>query len=272
MIVDRVDVKQKFLCGLTILALALGFYIPSHMQAILQSLKPLIELEIGPGTFISFHTYQYSSLYYLPLAIIGMITAVKRRNINPILLWALITGVIVYFKLIFFNRFIIHLDTAIIMLAGAGFYYLLGYNKKVGMIILILLASSSFWSVYKEAVHTKPLIDEEELNIICGLEHIKEDAYVMAVTSYYSPWLLGYSGKKVIAPGLFDYNKWNYNQWKTFWRLGDGEKAAEMLSVYKKPVYIYIGKNDRINKTKFKHKSFEKILDKNGIEIYRFGD
>jgi len=271
MIVERNDLRQKLLCGLTILALALAFYVPAHIQAILQPLKPLIELEIGPGTFISFYTYQYSSLYYLPLAIIGMMIAVGRGNINPILFWALITGVIVYFKIIFFNRFIIHLDVAIIMLAGAGFYYLLRYNKKVGMIALMLLASSSFWSVYKGAMHAKPLIDDEELSTICSLKNIEEDAYVMAVTSYYSPWLLGYSGKKVIAPGLFDYNRWNYSQWRTFWRLNDGEKAAEMLSIYRKPIYIYIGKNDRINEEKFKHKSFKKILDKDGMKIYRFG-
>ena len=156
------------------------------------------------------------------------------------------------------------------MLSGVGFYYLLKYNKKFGMIVLILLISSSFWSVYERSINAKLLVDEEELKIISELQHVEDDAYVMSVSSYYSPWLLGYSGKKVIAPGLFDYDKWNYSQWKIFWRLGDGERAVKMLSIYEKSIYIYIGRKDHINEAKFENEHFEKVLDRKGIKIYRF--
>ena len=80
----------------------------------------------------------------------------------------------------------------------------------------------------------------------------------MATHSYYSPWVLGYSGRKTIAPGLFEYNKWDVKQWQEFWK---SENVTEMLKDYERPLYIYVGTIGNINTTKFNNECFEEYVE-----------
>jgi hypothetical protein len=265
----RKEFFKNALTGTAILALALTFYIPNLREAIIGNIEPIITANIGAGTFISFFTYQFSSLPYLPFALLGFLILARKRDLNLFSLWFLITGIIVYFKLIFFNRFIIHLDVAMIILASLGFYELLKSNKIIGTAILSILLFSSMLVMNQNAGEAKPLIDGKELEVIKKLNNVEADAYVMSTSSYYSPWILGYSGRKTIAPGLFDYNKWDFEEWKTFWATGEKEKAVEMLGVYEKPLYIYLGKRDRINEAKFENECFEKVFQDRGAKIYK---
>lgn len=259
---------KNTLSGVAVLALALTFYIPNIKEAIIDNIEPIITANIGAGTFVSFSTYQFSSLPYLPFAVLGFFMLVRKRDMNLFLLWFMVTLIIVYFKLIFYNRFIIHLDIAMIVLASVGFHELIKSSKKVGSVVLLILVLSSLLVTNQYANEAKPLISEDELEIIEQFNNVEMNAYIMATSSYYSPWILGYSGRKTIAPGLFDYNKWNISEWKTFWETGDKEKAAEMLSIYDRPLYIYLGERSRINETKFENECFGKIYQ-NKVKIYR---
>jgi len=287
---------RNFSIGLLILALAFVFYIPTHLSALnylewflnpnldiiapnTGTNPPLLEQEggmtfeksIGSGTFISISDYYLVSMFYLPLAFSGLLFAMRNRNFNFFILWGIITFLIVYSKLFFFKRFILHLDIALVLLAGFGFYYLIRYNKFFGVLILVLLASSAFYVTYQVTAHTEPLIDEEELSYISELQKVNEDAYVMTIHNFYSPWVVGYSGKKTIAPGLFEYDKWNYTQWKKFWSNSDPEVTSEMLKEYDKPIYIYIGKKIHLkNESTYSGVCFNKYLEENGVIIYRF--
>ncbi len=66
---------------------------------------------------------------------------------------------------------------------------------------------------------------------------------------------------KTIAPGLFEYNRWNLQQWQKFWN-SDSERAKEMLKDYERPLYIHVG-NIRagMNMTKFNDKCFEPYVE-----------
>ena len=96
----------------------------------------------------------------------------------------------------------------------------------------------------------KPLISNAELAEIESLSGIaKENDYVMAVTSYYSPWVYGFSGRKAITPRLFEYDKWSVLKWKTFWSTGNLELRHQLLDEYEKPLYVFIG--DRAGRMDF---------------------
>ena len=70
---------------------------------------------------------------------------------------------------------------------------------------------------FKESINSKPLIDNNELNSISLLQSTEQNAFVMSTSSYYSPWIQGWSQRKTIAPGMFDYDDHTKEEWITFW-------------------------------------------------------
>lgn len=266
---NRKELVKNTLAGAAILALMLTFFVPNIREAIMDKIEPILTANIGAGTFISLFVYQFSSLPYLPFALLGFFILAKKRDFNLFFLWFLITGIIVYFKLIFFNRFIIHLDVAMIILAAYGLYQLLEFDKRTGAAIGLILLLSSMLVMNQNMDGAKPLISGKELDIIKQFNHVESDAYIMSTSSYYSPWILGYSGRRTIAPGLFDYNMWGVDDWNTFWATGEKDKAINMLNFYEKPLYIYLGKESRINETKFNNECFDKIFQEYRVRIYK---
>ena len=96
--------------------------------------------------------------------------------------------------------------------------------------------------IWMAVLSKKPLISQEELSEIMSLSNlVKEDELVMATDSYYSPWVYGFSGRKTIAPGLFEYNKWNRDKWAAFWLSPDLKLRHFLLDEYKGPIYIFVG-------------------------------
>ena len=268
-ITNRKDLVKNVLAGIAVLAIALTFFIPNIKEAIFNNIDPIISANIGAGTFISFFEYQFLSLPYLAFALLGLFYLTRKKDFNLFFLWFLVCAIIVYFKLIFFNRFIIHLDIAMIILASIGIYEIFKLKNRFVTALLFILLLSSALVMYQNINDAKPLINENELNIIKNFNSLESNAYVMSTSSYYSPWILGYSGRKTIAPGLFDYDKWNFEEWETFMTTLEKEKAVEMLAIYERPLYIYFGEKKRINQTKFGNECFDKIFQENEIKIFK---
>ena len=260
------DWKKNVLSGTAIIILTFPFYIGHFKELILQSITPLITANIGAGTFINLLTYQFSTLIYLPFALIGFLHLIKNRRFNALFLWFVINGIIVYFKIIFYDRFLIHMDIVMLILAGYGLYTIMQSKKKLGIAITVLLIASALYISLNESIRTRPLIGNEELGIIKALNNTEENSYVMATSSYYSPWVLGYSGRRTIAPGLFDYNKWNYGQWVEFWT--GSNSTEELLSVYGKPLYIFVGRIQKMDI--FNNSCFNLTKNINGTRIYGY--
>jgi len=298
------DLFVKIIAGGLILVIALGFFMPVHQKA-LSPLNRVVEstqarflsvlgmddsLEgdstksqpqsqttvsstrsvMGTGTFVTPFEYSFIAIFYVPLAFMGFLISAYRRNFNPFFIWAVITSIIVFLQLFFSNRFIIHLDIAVLLLAGAGLFYLLNYNKMLGILFLIFLGLSAAYAVYNDSATALSGIDPEEFAYINSLKTIKEDAYVMSYITAYPTWLVGYSGKETIAPGLFNHNKWSVDQWEEFWLTSNYTVTSELMKVYDKPVYIYIGKIIRYNESKFDGPCFTKFFERNRVHIYRF--
>jgi hypothetical protein len=254
-LINRKDIKQHIINGISILAATSIFYIGYLKESILPLISPVtksfIETGTSPGTFINFFTYQYSVLAYLPFALLGFLYLIKKRDFNLLTLWGILSFIIVYFQFFFFNRFIIMLDIALIILAGLGFAVLYTKNKKLAIpLFIIMLISLSFITI-SESINTKPLISQEELNTIKQLNDTEENSYVMATSSIYSPYILGYSNRKTIAPGLFQYNQHNEQEWIIFWTTDNIEEIKEFMNPYEKPLYIFIGQKQSDNLEQF---------------------
>ncbi|MBS3084069.1 glycosyltransferase family 39 protein [Candidatus Pacearchaeota archaeon] len=271
----RYDFKKYFayvLYGIIILLIAVSFYIGRFWPAITTIIEPVassfVDAGESPGTFISFKQYQFLTLAYFTFALIGIFSLLKKRKFDFLVIWALINASIVYFQLFFFNRFIIHLDIILLMFVGLGFSLVIQEKKWVGVGILSLLFISSSYIITKESIGAKnQIITEDDLYLIRELSALTEhNSMIMSFSKEYSPWILAYSNRTIIAPGLFDENKWNEAEWNIFWRGADSEKTIELMSRYdtNRPIYLYTGTKS------FNNTCFNQFLEENGRNVYEY--
>lgn len=272
----KYNLKSMFfnvLTGIAILAIAIPIYFGNFMPQVTNMIEPTLEgfVQIGeaPGTFISFFSYQFLTLAYLPFAILGFFILVRKKQFNFLFFWALINFSMVYFQFFFFKRFIIPLDMILIILSSLGFSTLIENKKKFGSIILIIMLISAGILLFKESKDARPLIDKSEFKTIQYLNNTEENAFVMATSSLYSPSVLGYSNRKTIAPGLFDYNKHNKQQWIEFWTDSGINKTKDFMNLYPKPLYIFIGKQQNDNLKNYSE-CFQVYYNNSENKIYRY--
>jgi len=261
------DKKYHLISGISVLATAFSLYI-HNPQAIFQFISPDLQELVkifgpgaGAGTFLDFNLYRQIITFYLPFAVLGLIYLIKKRQFNYLFFYFIFNFAIVYFGLIFHNRFIIHLDIIVIILAGISASYILAkfLPTWTGKAAICILLMGAIYILGMVVLNKKPLISQEELAEIKSLSTLtKEDEYVMATDSFYSPWIYGYSERKTIAPGLFEHNKWNKEKWAAFWFSSDLELRHLLLDEYQKPIYIFVG--DKQKKIDFSNDPrFEKI-------------
>jgi uncharacterized membrane protein len=142
----------------------------------------------------------------------------------------------------------------------------------MGVIIIILLTGAI--SVLKLSSDMRPLISEMQLESVKKIQNFTENnSLVMATTSSYSPWVIGYSNRTTIAPGLFDYDKWSKDDWIKFWSAGSAAEINPLMDVYDKPLYVFIGKHPSssiINPQKFSDACFIKAFEDDGGILYKY--
>ena len=231
--------------------------------------------ELGGGTFFGFDTYTTVSLAYLPFALTGAIYLAIKRNWNSILFYFVISSIIVVSQLFFFRRFIIPLDIAVVILAAVGIDYTLLRRRQVwkvgGVTAVVFLLVATGLPTVTAADTVRPLISEEQLGAIEWIrETAEDDAYVLA-TSNDAPWVLGWSGRRVIAPGLFEWNVHNKKEWLSFFTAKDPETAKEFLEVYDSTIYIYYSRTwgNYLGLEKFEGDYFRKVYD-DGAVVYKY--
>jgi hypothetical protein len=91
-------------------------------------------------------------------------------------------------------------------------------------------------------------------------------------TSYDAPWALGWSGRRVIAPGLFEWDVHNKDEWFSFFAAKNPEAAEAFLKVYDNLIYIYYSKNqgNYLGLEKFQGSYFQKIYDNDAVVVYKY--
>jgi hypothetical protein len=245
--------------GFLILAIAflINFdRIPELMlSGIFGTVKSVVELEGGSGTFFSASNYLIYTLPFIPFAITGAIHY-WRKNV-AFFIGGVSNLIIVVFGLIFHNRMIIYLDVFVIIYAALGIYVLLLNNKTYGKVIGIGFIILSTIVIGVHSYNSEPLISSEEFEFIKSID-IEENATLIVTDRYYSPWVAGYVDRRVVAPGLFDENLMNKDEWIDFW---SGNHSY--VKLYPMPVYVYIGERQ-------KQYSFEDGFEKIDKGLYRY--
>ncbi len=230
---------------------------------------------LGGGTFFSLNTYTSVSLAYLPFALMGAMYLIIKRNWNSVFIYFVINSIIVVFQLLFFKRFIIPLDIVMVILAAVGIDYTLLRRQKVGKMVtatagILLLVVTGLPTVHN-VNNARPMITEEQLGAVeWTRENAEADAYVLA-TSSDAPWALGWSQRRVIAPGLFEWDVYGKEEWFSFFKMIDTDAASKFLDVYDSPIYIYHSKTmgNYLGLDKFQGDHFRKVYD-DGALVYKY--
>jgi len=227
------------------------------------------------GVFFSFTKYQQVALAYLPFSLIGFIYMLVKKKWNSIFFAFVIIAVIIVGRILFYDRYIIPFDIIMIILAAVGISYTLlnlkGAFRVVGMVVLLLVLASSGIITIRDATQLEPLINTDQLAAIEWIEdNTEEDAFIIA-SSYDAPWVLGWSGRKVIAPGMFEWNEHNQQEWITFFKTNDIDGATQFLDEYEQPLYIYSSNNSEsyIGIEKFNNQYFAPVYNDVAI-VYRY--
>jgi len=230
---------------------------------------------IGEGTFFSYNTYFFVALAYMPFAVIGIMYLILNKRFNSLFIFFTLTCIIVIFQLFFFNRFIIMLDIAIVIMAAVGIEYSLLQKKGILMAAssaaIVLIVIVSVYPTLTEAYEIKPRLNTDQLQALEWIKHNSEhDAFVLA-TSSDAPWVLGWSERKVVAPGLFDWYIQTKEEWFNFFESDDPEVAKQFMEAYDGPVYIFCSNNPGtdLDPDKFENGFFRKVYDK-GSRVYKY--
>ena len=95
---------------------------------------------------------------------------------------------------------------------------------------------------FNTSLKTTPLISQEIFDSVSQID-IDENAYIISISSKYSPYLQGYAGEdlnknyRIIAPGLLDYDVFSTRErWNLFWNDLD---ASELKSYYNEEIYLF---------------------------------
>jgi len=188
--------------------------------------------------------YQFSILFYLPLAILGLFALIQsqKEKLDYFFFYTIFLLAIVYFQFFFFNRYIIFLDIALIILSALGSYKIIQEKNLYGVILVAILLVSGLILAFNVSLNTKSLISQGVFDSISKI-NVDENAYIISISSKYSPYLQGYAGEnlnknyRIIAPGLLDYDLFaTRERWNVFWQDLD---ASELKSYYNEEIYLF---------------------------------
>jgi hypothetical protein len=269
---DRKLLVTHISAGAAILALGLLYYVEAFHALITNQLSGFTNA-VGSGAFMDLFTYEFASLAYLPFALMGVFILMRARKFNFALTWWLVSAVIVYFKLVFYNRFIVYLDIMMIVLAGVAAAQMLTEHRKTTYVlmalVLISMGSIIVPAATKQSHHH---ISPEEYVFISGIPEITEaNSSIISNMVEDAPLLVAYSNRTVIAPGLFGQGKWTLTQWTRYWTADSFGRVDDLMDQYERPLYIYLGeKSQRGDIGKFNSTCLTRIAQQDRMELLRY--
>jgi len=245
-------------------AVYLPFFTEQHGMA---SNAPAWQQSEATGQFVDLRFFLYATLFYVPFAILGLVSYVRKQKTLFIFLCANVA--LIVFGIVFYRRFYAFVDIVLILFASGGLVRLLSMLKEhvfVRWLFIILFLSIPIFFGGKYVVEKQPLITESEFVMIQNLDTlIPEESYLMVIDSHYAPWVYGFTNHKIIAPGMFEYNVWGHEAWQEFWYTQDQTRRHALLEQYDQveSVYVFLGEYGR---------DFEEVLVRDSrftyIDIY----
>lgn len=203
-------------------------------------------VKMKAGEFIQPNEYLGQSYFYLGLAATSFLFLKRGRQFNFFYLMFLVAGFWILFKFHFYQRIIIFLDLAAIVLAALAIAELYTYispkikREFLAGISFAIIALSSFVYI-RNIIAQEPLVSNKELAEIKQLSgSIPDNNVIIPVNASINSVLYGYMKQKVVLAGLKN-DLWTREEWDIFYQ-NKPSQQAELLQRYPQPVFM-IGLN-----------------------------
>lgn len=213
--------------------------------------------QIAPmkGLFIPFSTFRLNIIFYLPFALLGVLTlpswliARKNKNLALLPILGLITFVLAAFPFLYQHRFLVVLDLMLMLFASfplALFFTRLSELRYIKIIICVFVLGLLLFST-RVIWNNPPQIYPDEIAEIRTIKDMRKPGdYAMTISAIYTPWLFAFTDfQETIVPGWLYWIKWDLAMWKQFWQSANDERRHELLRMYgDHDIYLFIGKRD----------------------------
>lgn len=249
-ILKKEDRKFYFLTGSVALAgvVLLNFKeLLRYLPSVTQTGGRVQNLDAGmsefTGQFVNFSFFWKHTVLYIFFGILGVVYYAKKQLIPSILLGVSILPVVL--GILFYRRFFVFIDIFLIFFAALFVWnFAKEMKRKYIFALLILYISMGMVLGGEYVIHKRPLLTKETLEEIQQTDSLAPGS-LMAVSSATAPWLYGFTHHRVIAPGLFEENKWDEPLWREFWSTPDQNRRHELLKSYTLPLYIFLAPGDK---------------------------
>lgn len=218
-------------------------YLPSVTQTggRVQNLDP--GMKEFTGQFVNFSFFWKHTILYMFFGILGVLYYAKKHLTPTILLGVSLIPVVA--GILFYRRFFIFIDVFLIFFAAVFLWnFVKETQNKFIFAVLGLYVAIGMGVTGEYVVAKKPLLTAETLSEI-QMTNSLAPSFLMSISSATAPWLYGFTHHRVIAPGLFEENKWNLAEWQEFWVTPDPNRRHELLKSYGKPLYVFLAPGDR---------------------------
>lgn len=202
------------------------------------------------GTFVNSREFFYLIFPYFLVLIPAIFRKMEKKEFDMIFIGFLVGLAWSVFRLFFYNRMFVFFDLFVIMMAAYSVIYIvLHLQKKIGYTIIGIFFILQGWLYISHAYEyaSRHSISREEFDIVKNLNIlVPENSTILSTHRIYTPWILGYSGLRTLAPWLLENQIWDESKWNTFYYTADDTTRCTMIEEYhslSENLYVFVGDN-----------------------------
>lgn len=220
------------------------------------------------GLFMPSNEFFIKEFILIVFGFAGVISSFRKKEVFPVLASLIFVSVIVLGKIFFENRFVMELELLLIpfgafMIVRIFEKILIKKIAKIAAAILIIAGSFSFTLHYFST--TYPSLTKYEIIALESIKRKNDVRYIFVTNTFYATWAYGFSGKEVLAPGIFN-NVWNFEEFIDYQKSSKIKKIQKLLNLARKYGKYYYFEGERQKSDNLKDSSpFIR-------EIYQLGD
>jgi len=224
------------------------------------------------GLFMPFTEFLYNEFILFFLGLAGIVLSFKRKELWPLTFATIFVLVIIVEKIFFENRYVMEME--LMMIPFAAFMIVKVLDKllkrhKVKVFLAVILLLISFLGSAFYVITTNPALNKGEVWALDVMKAKTDVKYVFVTNTFYAPWVYGFSGKIVIAPGIFN-SVWDFDQFMKYQKGNAFEKVQMLLDLSRKygKIYLFQGLREKDDELKDRSPLIKEIFWVNKARIY----
>lgn len=189
------------------------------------------------GTFMTSKDFFYSIFPYFVILIPAIFLKSEKKEYDLVFLWFILGLIYSVFRLYFYNRMFVFFDIFCIVMAAYAIVTVFSeLDRRVKYVFISLFFMVQWWlyTFHVSETYWRHMISKEEFDIIENLTIIvPKESTILSTHRQYTPWLVWYSGMKVLAPGMLSPQIWDEKKWNRFYFESSDKEKCEMIQEYK---------------------------------------